>query len=789
LRGGDLLSAQKLAEEGLAHSGSGNAAAWDFRLLRAESLILQLKIDDARPDLVATLPEGSAFDSLRARQKFLQARAQIARGKLADALTAIEEARPLPAPKDVRRDLSILEGQIKLRQGQRTEAEALLRSVIADSAAAGDRYHEASASNDLGMGRLVNKRFDEALPWFEHVIGLKGIDSLTIYSVSLYNAGICYAELGDYERAFAVQRQAVSVYERRGPPVRLEQALGELGRSYLIQGHPDESLPYLQRAFDIAKSVGATADMAKLAGNLSEALASVNRWDEAERYNNEATTIRQAQGTERVVWNTLNAASISAGRGQIDRARQLFESAVASSTGDPAARWDAYAGLARTAIAQGHPDRAAESFEQALDIIEQTRADLLKTDYKLSYLASLIQFYREYVDVLITQHQTDRALEVADSSRGRVLAERQRSETTPRLSVTSLRQLAARSGKTFLFYWLQPTQSWLWVVSGKDVHLVAIDAADRIEAMVKDYRTLISSAVGDPLSSRSTSGDRLYAALVAPAARWIPPGSSIVIVPDGALHALNFETLPVDGPKRHYWIEDVQIQIAPSLGLLMTRDVRSAPAVRTARDQRTPRSLLLFGAPTDSDPQYPSLSYATAEMAKVSRHFDPNHVVSFSGATASPAAYRSANLDRFTNIHFTAHAAANVESPLDSAVILSSEHGAYKLYARDVADLPLRADLVTVSACRSAGERTYSGEGLVGFAWAFLRAGAKRVIAGLWDVDDQSTANLMDALYANLAAGEPPAEALRKAKLAMMQLTGLEKPYYWGPFELFTVAP
>ena len=61
---------------------------------------------------------------------------------------------------------------------------------------------------------------------------------------------------------------------------------------------------------------------------------------------------------------------------------------------------------------------------------------------------------------------------------------------------------------------------------------------------------------------------------------------------------------------------------------------------------------------------------------------------------------------------------------------------------------------MTVSACRSAGERVYAGEGLVGFAWAFLRAGARRVVAGLWDVDDRSTADLMDAIYTRLAAGD-----------------------------------
>jgi CHAT domain-containing protein len=165
-------------------------------------------------------------------------------------------------------------------------------------------------------------------------------------------------------------------------------------------------------------------------------------------------------------------------------------------------------------------------------------------------------------------------------------------------------------------------------------------------------------------------------------------------------------------------------------------------------------------------------------------------VVTYQHDRASPAAYRSAAPERFTFVHFTAHAAANLESPLDSAVILAGPDDRYKLYARDVAEMPLRAELVTVSACRSAGERAYSGEGLVGFAWAFLHAGASRVIAGLWDVDDRSTAELMDRLYARIAAGDTAAHALRDAKLSLLARGGnYSKPYYWGPFQLFTVVP
>ncbi len=99
-----------------------------------------------------------------------------------------------------------------------------------------------------------------------------------------------------------------------------------------------------------------------------------------------------------------------------------------------------------------------------------------------------------------------------------------------------------------------------------------------------------------------------------------------------------------------------------------------------------------------------------------------------------------------------------------------------------------QADLVTLSACHSAGAHTYAGEGLVGLAWAFLQSGAGNVIAGLWNVSDYSSPRLMEQLYAGVAAGKPPAEALRAAKLALMQNGRYAHPFYWGAFQLYAGA-
>jgi CHAT domain-containing protein len=201
----------------------------------------------------------------------------------------------------------------------------------------------------------------------------------------------------------------------------------------------------------------------------------------------------------------------------------------------------------------------------------------------------------------------------------------------------------------------------------------------------------------------------------------------------------------------------------------------------------TPRSLLVVGDPISTD--LPPLRFAGAEIDAIAALFPGDATETHRGAAATAAAYEASAPERFSMIHFAAHATVTAASPLESSIELTPAAGRHKLYARDVAGRPLRANLVTISACRGAGARAYSGEGLVGFAWAFLRAGARQVIAGLWDVDDQSTARLMATLYRRLAAGDAPAAALRHAKLDLIRSGGnFAKPYYWAPFQLFRAA-
>jgi CHAT domain-containing protein len=175
-------------------------------------------------------------------------------------------------------------------------------------------------------------------------------------------------------------------------------------------------------------------------------------------------------------------------------------------------------------------------------------------------------------------------------------------------------------------------------------------------------------------------------------------------------------------------------------------------------------------------------------MHSIEKYFPEQRLTILSGTEATPSAYLSSKPEQYALIHFVTHGTASRARPLESAVVLSKEkdEDSYKLYARDIVKRHLSAELVTISACNGAGTRAFSGEGLVGLSWAFLRAGAHNVIGALWEVSDASTPQLMDKLYDGLSRGQGPASALRAAKLSLLHSdTVFKKPFYWAPFQLY----
>ncbi len=394
----------------------------------------------------------------------------------------------------------------------------------------------------------------------------------------------------------------------------------------------------------------------------------------------------------------------------------------------------------------------------------------------------------DYVAYLIRNHRTDEALNVIDQGRAETLAEGlgfgnkgTSSNQSRRISLTGL---ARQSHAVVLVYALSPQGSYLWAANGRESGFYPLPDRPTILALAASHRRAILAAK-DLLADQHSAARTLYEMLVKPAEHLIHPGDRVFIVGDDGLNGLNFETLLTPGAT-HYWIEDVTITQLPSLRLLAR--ARGQTRVHSAAEHQD--RLLVIGNPIYSGQLYSPLPHAATEISDVAAHFPENARTVLTGVRASPAAYVRSDPGRFDYIHFVSHALASELVPLDSAVILSPQGttpDTAKLYARDILSKPLRANLVTISACQGAGVRAYAGEGLVGLAWAFLRAGSRNVIGALWDVSDASTPELMQHLYDGIAAGQPPDASLHAAKLDMLHSRGVfRKPIYWGAFQLYS---
>jgi tetratricopeptide (TPR) repeat protein len=135
-------------------------------------------------------------------------------------------------------------------------------------------------------------------------------------------------------------------------------------------------------------------------------------------------------------------------------------------------------------------------------------------------------------------------------------------------------------------------------------------------------------------------------------------------------------------------------------------------------------------------------------------------------------------------LHFASHVRIDDQNPWQSVVQLRPDQEVGNLYAQQIAAMDLAARLVVLSGCESAGGRFASGEGVLGLTSAFLSAGVPAVIASLWPVDDETTANLMLHFYDELASGFSSATALRQAQNAVQADLATRHPFFWAGFVL-----
>jgi CHAT domain-containing protein len=776
--GGNLPRALDEARAGAFDFRSQPEWAVKFSLLSAEVLIWQGQYKDALALLDAQAP---ASDELMVRRKSLQSLANTYLQHFDLAERQAMEAEQLAIAKAPARlaDVYLSKGMLRTKLGDYPDANQYYAQVVRLSRAQNREFLMLAGLGNLGVSNVWQRHYDKAIDLFNAVAEIgKSRHNLLQLEKASGNLGWCYRKLGNHEKALELYTQAESLAAQAGMPVNQRDWLEAIGSVYLEQHDSASAGPFFQQSLAIARKLGDRASTAMVLTDLALVSVEQGKLDAAEQYNQEALELEDE--THSRIW--LNSsreteALIQRGRGNFAGAGKLLRQVIENSGEDVSLCWESEAELAGIYAAQRRDAEAEAQYRRALATVDAARAALGDEEFRLSFLTTAEDFYNSYIDFLISHGRAKDALQVAEHSRARTLAEGLGLTAKMRKDSFQPESIARRVHGVVLAYWLKPVRSYLWVVTPQRVEAIALPPARQIEAVVHAYGKALMGA-RDVLQTANPNGQQLYSMLVAPAKKRIAHGSRVVIVADGVLHALNFETLLVPGTQLHYWIEDAVVTNTPSLDLLKASEAGHKPG--NGR-------LLLIGNPLASNAEFPPLAQAKLEMQAVRKHFAPAQCTALEGKQATVRAYLSSGSGDFSYIHFVTHGTASRIAPLESSIILSPDGEDYKLYAREITSRPLHAELVTISGCYGAGTRAYAGEGLVGLSWAFLRAGAHNVVAALWEVNDATTPQLMDDMYNRLQDGAAPAEALHSAKLLMLHSQGIcRRPSYWGAFQCYT---
>ena len=821
---GELTKCREEAERGYRRFGNSSPEwARKFKTLEAKALLEQGLFEDALKILESqSLPS----DQLESDVSILTllALAKIRIHEIPESERALTAALKLCDASEVASCGGLFQafGILASERSQSSSAEKAYEHSLSFARSHSDRFLESTSLLNLGYESLAQGRFDEAIDRSEAAYqSAKSIGARVIELVTQGNTGWAYYRLGDSEKALGLSLEAEKTAAQLGDVFDQENELTNIGYIYMDSRRFDLAALSFQRALDLAEGIKAKQDMSNALRVLARLALQTGEPGKASQYAERALAIARESGNHPdELYPMLVQGQVAANRGDTATAENKFHEVEQDKVCPVFLKWEAEHSLARLSEGENRPDSTDREYRAALATFEAARDTVRHEDSQLSFLTNASRIYDDYIHFLVARGKTDAALRWADYSRARTLAEglgllaKGPFSGPPELNP---QQIARRAEGTLLFYWLGEKQSYLWAITPQTTSLFTLPPGAEIEAAIARYRRALGGPQ-DVLESADQDGRWLYRALIAPAQALLKKDAKVFVIPDGSLNNLNFETLLVSGPmlsepklseqklsgpKLHYWIEDVTIANASSLRVL-----GAARAGKGRSKEKRDHSLLLVGNSIAPNDKYPELPKAAAQMESVARHFPAAEQRIFTREQATPAAYLASSPEQFSYIHFVAHGTASRLSPLDSAIVLSktvlsktvlsktvlsktapsegnAESDSFKLYARDIIRRPLRADLVTISACYGAGGRAYSGEGLVGLSWAFLRAGAHNVVAALWEATDASTEQLMDKFYDELDKGAGPDAALRAAKLSLLRGGGFHNPFYWAPFQLY----
>jgi CHAT domain-containing protein len=679
----------------------------------------------------------------------------------------------------------------------------------------GDRRSEATTLQNIGTVNRWLNNYPKALDYLNQALTLRRANSdLRGEANTLSRIGVIHSLLGEPAKAISYLEHALSLHRSVGDHANEALTLQSLARAQRDRGRLREAQVQIEAALTIiestrAKFINQQLRTSFLASRHSfyefyiDLLMQINREQPANGYDAEALQV-----SERA------------------RARSLLEMLTEAHTG----------------IRHG-VDPVLLERERTLHQQLSTKAERLTRLLSGKPTEEQVAVARKELDALLEEFQDVEAQIRTKSPRYAALTQPQP------LSLKEIQQQVLDKDTLLLEYSLGEERSYLWVASETTVRAHELPKRTEIESLARRVYELLTARnrqirfeTAEKRRMRIAKADAEYwqaakalSEVLFQATKAQMKNKRLLIVADGILQYIPFAALPsLEEPRpstsskprpliaNH---EIVSLPSASTLGVLR-REFGSRPPVSkmiavladpvfdkddervigskakpgSAEEGKDAEAKMIESELTRSTrdfglydgelyfPRLPSTRREADAIVAVVPSAYSRKAVDFS---ASEATAKDAALGQFRYVHFATHGLINSAHPELSGIVLSlvDQQGLGQdgfLVTHEIYNLNLPVEMVVLSGCKTGLGKEIKGEGLIGLTRGFMYAGASRVLVSLWDINDESTADLMARLYKNLLGKQrlSPAAALRAAQLSLWKSKPWQPPYYWAAFLL-----
>jgi CHAT domain-containing protein/Tfp pilus assembly protein PilF len=638
--------------------------------------------------------------------------------------------------------------------------------------------------------------------------------------ITLRNIGDCYERLGDKQKALDFYKESLEYLLQAGNHFYTATTLNDLGLLYYKLGQEEKALDYFNQALKVQQDINDGKGIASTLFYIARVERDLGNLCEARKRIEDALQ-RVEKLRSQVASQNLRATFFAS----VQQFREFYiDLLMRLHKENPAQHLDV---AAFNASETGRARSLLELLSEAnTEIDHGVDPELLARKRSLE---ETIADKAEAQTRLLSGKHTDEQATAAAKEMAALTADYEQIEASIRdkspqyaaliqpvpLKLEETQQRVLDADTLLLEYSLGEQRSFLWAITSDSFKTYELPNRAVIEPLARRVYELLNARDQTIDAEYQKAAASLSQTILGPAAAELK-NKRLLIVSDGVLQFIPFAGLP-DPAKDQPLIVDHEIVTAPStavVALLRQETKNRKPAAKTLavladpvfsnNDSRVLTARAAHASKAEKDSTADALRSATElglgdlrrlrfsrqEADEITRLANNDLKLEAVDFQANRALATSAELSEYRIVHFATHGLINNTHPELSGVVLSlvdekgrPQNGFLRLY--DLYNLKLSADLVVLSACQTALGKDVRGEGLVGLTRGFMYAGAPRVVASLWQIDDRASAEFMKRFYEGLLGQKlRPAAALRAAQVSMQKDPRWHAPHYWAAFTL-----